>query len=321
MLKILVLVIAALTLLIWQVWPMIYQASVTSMWSIGEGTTQQISLSDMKKIETSEGIIYYEAGQEQVAQDIAEILFRSRRLIRQHLGIDPHLPSIVLVPQQPGVGSVILKGIIAIPLMVPPDMKSLRDADAITDLFVYWVVPHESVELVIAPILYHDRSSRWIGDGLAQYAGYLVAQELFPQGLERFMRGEYQRVEALLAQGNSVYDLTREFLVRRAESENLLSPRNPEEWAGYAVSLALWLDIARRYGEEVIRELWHRVSQLSRCVLYVICLSRPTAKDAARILSELTGEDIWHRIQSMDLQKVLEILKAADSRSFPSEAP
>lgn len=320
MLRIVLFAIAALAVLIWQVWPMIYQVGFTLY--IGEGTTQQISLLKMKKVEDTEITIYFKSENEELAHELAETLNAARRLIQQHLGIPLQSLSIVLVPKEAGVGRVSLQGALAIPILVPLSTKHLQDLDFTTDYFIYWVIPHESVELAIASIFYfHDRSSRWIGDGLAQFAGYIVTRELSPNGLDLAMRGEAQRVNKLLGNGNSVYDLAREFLVIKDKRENLLSSNDPRESAGYAVALAFWLDIASRFGNEVIRMFWHRVSQLSRCVLYIICLSHPTAKDAAQILSELTGEDIWHRIQTMDLQEVLRILETDRSEEIPVVIP
>ncbi|MCL6642638.1 MAG: hypothetical protein K6T71_04885, partial [Candidatus Bipolaricaulota bacterium] len=70
---------------------------------------------------------------------------------------------------------------------------------------------------------------------------------------------------------------------------------------GYAVSLAFWLQIAQKHGESVIKAFWQRLSQRRF----------PNAKEAAQILSELTGEEIWAKLQKMDLHEVLRTLEAA----------
>jgi len=98
--------------------------------------------------------------------------------------------------------------------------------------------------------------------------------------------------------------LTKEFLVKRGEKKGETSEQKPTEGIsdpGYAVSLAFWLRIAQQHGEGVIKEFWQRLSQRGF----------PNAQEAARILSELTGEDIWAKLQNMDLREVLQTLERA----------
>jgi hypothetical protein len=59
-----------------------------------------------------------------------------------------------------------------------------------------------------------------------------------------------------------------------------------------------------KHGEGVIKTFWQRLSQRGF----------PSAKEAARILSELTGEDIWAKLQKMDLHEVLRTLEQAGTQ-------
>jgi len=45
-------------------------------------------------------------------------------------------------------------------------------------MFIYCGMVHEAMEMKIAKRLYHDRTARWIGDGLAEYMGYTVTSKL-----------------------------------------------------------------------------------------------------------------------------------------------
>jgi len=94
--------------------------------------------------------------------------------------------------------------------------------------------------------------------------------------------------------------------------------KDPEvQRAGYVVSLAFWLGIAQRHGEETIRKFWGRVSTSPKrwCIaLGLICFGGVDAPKAARILSELTGEDIWAKLQKMDLHEVLRTLEQAGTQ-------
>ena len=68
--------------------------------------------------------------------------------------------------------------------------------------------------------------------------------------------------------------------------------------------MAFWLQIAQKHGEGVIKTFWQRLSQQGF----------PNAKEAAQILSELTGEDIWTKLQQMDLHEVLRTLEQASAK-------
>ncbi|GBC76333.1 hypothetical protein HRbin07_00532 [bacterium HR07] len=106
----------------------------------------------------------------------------------------------------------------------------------------------------------------------------------------------------LVDQGHSHYDLTKEFLViKEGVSKPAERPAGVTADPGYGVALAFWLEIAQRHGEGVIKEFWQRLSRRGF----------PNAKEAARILSELTGEDIWAKLQNMDLHEVLQTLEQA----------
>jgi hypothetical protein len=158
---------------------------------------------------------------------------------------------------------------------------------------------HEAMEMKVARKLYHDRAARWIGDGLAEYMGYTITSELAPQVRHEMLSIRHRNIQrGLIDQGYSHYDLTKEFLVKREGSGK--APGVTAD-PGYGVALAFWLQMAQKHGEGVLKEFWQRLSQRGF----------PNAKEAARILSELTGEDIWTKLQNMDLHEVLRTLERA----------
>jgi hypothetical protein len=202
------------------------------------------------------------------------------------------------------------------PLFISRNWKSLQESDLDFQIDLYGTMVHEGIEGTVALFFYHDRRSRWIGDGLASYASYIVTREYAPQVIkENFNIYPKQKVAKLLERGQVTYNLIRDFPVMSLEASG---GKDPEVLrAGYVISLAFWLGIAQRHGEETIRKFWGQVSTSSKmwCIaLGLICFGGVDAPKAARILSELTGEDIWAKLQKMDLHEVLRTLEQAGTQ-------
>jgi hypothetical protein len=127
-------------------------------------------------------------------------------------------------------------------------------------------MPHEGIEGTVALFFYHDRRSRWIGDGLATYAGYIVAREYTPQVTKERLNYYRQQVANLLERGQVTYNLIKDFPVMSLEASG---GKDPEvQRAGYVVSLAFWLGIAQRHGEETIRKFWGQGKHFFQEVVY-----------------------------------------------------
>ncbi len=263
--------------------------------------------------ESGRAVVYFAAPFEGLAKDVAQALDQALALIKDQMGMDAAI-EVALFPEPPeweegGNVRVVVKEAVW-PLFVEASWRRLADVDFGFVLFLYNTLPHEAVEGAVSRYLYHDRRARWVGDGLAEYAGYLVSRRWAPSIAEARLENLRERVADLLGQGKGVYDLLQEFRVRAGDRP---WPSTPVEAAGYGVSLALWLDLTQRHGEGVIRAFWERLrSHKPWCLIppYLVCIG-PDAETAARVLSELTGEAIWAKLQRMDLQEVLEILKRA----------
>lgn len=205
------------------------------------------------------------------------------------------------------------------PVKVLPTLKSLKNADLSTRDSIYSTLPHEALHRAVGVALERGLDKGWhsdprtqgLEDGLAEYIGHIVTKELDPE-VHRWHLERRRRTVQDVLQGREhpTYNLTQEFLghihieVKVGEEKNQEqepSPKPLAEIAGYGVSLAFWLQIAQKHGEGVIKAFWQRLSQRGF----------PNAHEAARILSELTGEDIWAKLQNMDLHEVLQTLEAA----------
>jgi len=281
------------------------------IWDEGK-PIQMIDVSSMKQLRQGEITVYFYPQHKALAEEVAQALEQSWQVILRRLHIDLGSFGIALVAREAEeLGGVYIRqtsGLLLppappLPFLFPSGLQSLKGANISTLEDVYWVFPHEAMENLIGNKLYHDRQARWLGDGLAEYAGYIITSELAREAWESMLKGRRKNIQTLLEQGHKSYDLITKFPVKLeffSFGKSVLSPESltQEEIAGYGVTLAFWLQIAQRHGEEVIRAFWERVSKQAR----------PSAKDAARILSELTGEDIWSRLQNMDLEEVLQIL-------------
>jgi hypothetical protein len=183
-----------------------------------------------------------------------------------------------------------------LPLWFPYKIATLQELGSSELFFFYWGIPHEATEHSLIKKVYHDPAARWIGDGLAEYISYIVSGTLAVKAQRNALKSrqaEIQNLMVLEASRNS-YNLIQDFLYGAELKQEV-------EVAGYGVALAFWLQIAQKHEEGVIKEFWQRISQRGF----------PNAKEAAHILSELTGEDIWAKLQNMDLHEVLRTLEAA----------
>ncbi len=264
---------------------------------VREGSTQEINLSDLRSQQEDLFTVYFVPGYEGLAAEIVHSLRDIWTAILQRLGLYLGPFAIAIIPPlAEGQGGVQIDGAV-FPLLLTQSGSSLQETGALRDF--YHFVPHEATEQVVAFKLYHDRAARWVGDGLAEYAAYISSPTDVLRS--RLLEIRYKDVLRFMQKRDwKSYDLTKYFLVRGAHK----GPMELEEitsYTGYAISLAFWLQIVQKHGEGTIKKFWERVSQISH----------PTAKDAARILSELTGEDIWSKLQNMDLQEVLQTLEAA----------
>lgn len=289
-------------------------SSVAVTFRLKEGKPlREINLAEMERLKRGVFTIYFSPRHRGLAEEVLNVLEHAWRIVQERFAIDLGRFGVALVVPKEGedLGGVVLtRKIWALwdqiwPVLTSPGLQSLREADKDTLMFIYWGMVHEAMEMKIAKRLYHDRTARWIGDGLAEYMGYTVTSKLTSVVRNEVLARRCQNIQVgLLDQGRSRYDLTKEFLVKRGEKKGETSEQKPTEGIsdpGYAVSLAFWLQIVQKHGEGVIKEFWQRLSQRGF----------PNAQEAARILSELTGEDIWAKLQKMDLHEVLQTLERA----------
>lgn len=279
---------------------------------VGPGPIRvEISVEGFSKLKAGSVEVYFKPPHERLAQEVAQALQNALQLGSERLGIPAAPISLALFQREEfeefATLSFRIKEPGIWPLFISRDWQSLQESDPDFQDSLYWTMPHESIEASIAPLFYHDWHkgwpSRWIGDGLAGYAGYIVTKERILNVANMRLDNYIRKITRLLEKGKVNYDLTKDFL----GSDEL-------QLAGYGVALAFWLDIAQRYGEGTIRKFWQQANTQSRrwCLaLGLICFGGVDAQQAARILSELTGEDIWTKLQNMDLHEVLQTLERA----------
>jgi len=279
----------------------------------GETSPEKIKISSMNRLKRNSFTIYYDKYNRSLAEEVADILERTWRIPQEKLGLSLGSFRVALIaPREEEAtnwnGALIemslLETILILigwqapifPLWFPYKVSSLQELGSMELFSIYWAIPHEAMENSVVKKIYHDRSNRWIGDGLSEYVSFIASGELAPKVLSSTLRSRRLEIQNLLErEGNRTsYNLIEEFLYG-AELEDSV------EVAGYGVSLAFWLQIAQKHGEGVIKTFWQRLSQRGF----------PNAKEAAQILSELTGEDIWTKLQQMDLHEVLRTLERA----------
>ena len=285
--------------------------------SLAETKIVNLDLEGFSMVQGGRVRVYFHPSQQILAQQVLNTLEHSLALINEKIGVATSL-YVALFPKEEvernfgGLEnvSIRLKGE-TWPILVSQQWDSLDDGDNDFQLTICWTMPHEAVESSIAHLLYHDRRSRWVGDGLAEYSGYLVSKQCSFSVMKERLRDLIGRVELLLTFSDIAYNLINEFQVISGFGA-ALRQYNYVQRAGYSVSLAFWLRISQHYGEEVIQAFGERLSlHKTWCLIPGLLCMGPNAETAARILSELTGEDIWTKLQHMDLQEVRAILERA----------
>ncbi|MCS7274394.1 MAG: hypothetical protein NZ610_03175 [Candidatus Bipolaricaulota bacterium] len=294
-------------------------------------SVEKLSLAEMAKLTLQDTWVYYRPKDvpKVFAQQVLQALVRSRQVVTEALGIE-------LVP----TGAVLLKGreprnkvfwldaASTFVVWVPEEemQASLEQASAQTLEQIYWVVTHEATESTISRMLYrYDPGTRWVGDGLAEYAGYLASKTFAQQAQQLRMGSLIRRIERLLESGMQDYDLVehfqairvesklgllegiglmlgfnREALVRMAVERVRLQAQDPVIIAGYAVALAFWLWIAQEHGVGIIKTFLRELQKMKE----------PTNDALFETLSKLTGQDLKQKVVQMDLAQALQILQA-----------
>lgn len=242
--------------------------------------------------------LYFPSQYQVQAEEVAHALAQIWQVVRYRLGLDLGAFSVVLVLLREDMGGVFIESWPdqPVPQLLVSSMKWTRVSEAPQPVRfdIYVVFPHEAAHFALM------WEGHWLEEGIAEYIGFSVVQELAPDLCALYREGRQKDIREILAQ--STYDLTREppqeFVVQDGVR---LKVSSPEEGAGYGVSLAFWLQVAQNYGEEVIRQFLEKARDLSQ----------PTERELVRILSELTGKDIWSNLQQMNLQEALQTLEQA----------
>ncbi len=278
----------------------------------GGEPSQKIKISSMNRLERGSFIIYYD-DHRSLVEEVADVLEQIWQIPRERLGISLGSFRIAIIaPRDEEAtnwnGALIEMSLLEtifiligwqapiFPLWFPYKVSSLQELGSMELFSIYWAIPHEAMENSVVKKIYHDRSNRWIGDGLSEYVSFIASGELAPKVRSSTLRSRRLEIQNLLErEGNRTsYNLVQEFLYGTELEDRV-------ELAGYGVSLAFWLQIAQKHGEGVIKTFWQRLSQRGF----------PSAQEAAQILSELTGEDIWSKLQKMDLHEALRTLEQA----------
>lgn len=294
-------------------------------------SAEKLSVAGMTKLTLRDTWVYYSPKDvpEAFAQQVLQAIARSRQIVMETLGIHLVPAGIVLLKGQEPPNRVFWLDVGSTFVVWMPEAEmqvGLEQASAQSLQQIYWVIIHEAAESTLARLLYrHDPGTRWVGDGLAEYAGYLVSKSFARPAQRLRMEVLAKRIERLLDRGMQDYDLighfqvirmqqklgflegiglllgfNREALVRMAVEKVRLQAKDPVITAGYAVALAFWLWLVQEHGAETINTFLQELQKMKA----------PTNEVLFEILSRLTGQDLRQKVTHMDLAQALQILQA-----------
>ena len=189
-----------------------------------------INLSSLNLYEKNGIKVYHNKEDLDNAQKLAETLKDINLKIKQVLGISSLEPLSVLLTKSKNVSTIGDLKESALPI-------NINDKEQI-----YWIYTHETTELNLimkkAPLYSKNKYLRWIGDGLAEYTSLKISEQTDEELKTKTLNGRIKNIKD-----------------DKKQSFNLLKwEATTGQGVGYAYSLAFWIDIEEKYGNNVIQE-------------------------------------------------------------------
>ena len=188
-----------------------------------------INLSSLSLYEKNGIKVYHNKEDLDNAQKLAETLEEINLKIKQVLGVSSSEPLSVLLTKSKNVSTI-------------GDLKENVMPININDKEqIYWIYTHETTELnlIVKKALYSkNKYLRWIGDGLAEYASLKTIEQTDEELKTKMLNSRIKDIDE-----------------DKKQSFNLLKwEATTGQGVGYAYSLAFWIDIEEKYGNNVIQE-------------------------------------------------------------------
>ena len=188
-----------------------------------------INLSSLSLYEKNGIKVYHNKEDLDNAQKLAETLEEINLKIKQVLGVSSSEPLSVLLTKSKNVSTI-------------GDLKENVMPININDKEqIYWIYTHETTELnlIVKKALYSkNKYLRWIGDGLAEYASLKIIEQTDKELKTNMLNSRIKNIEEY-----------------KKQSFNLLKwEATTGSNEGYGYSLAFWIDIEEKYGNNVIQE-------------------------------------------------------------------
>jgi len=188
-----------------------------------------INLSSLSLYEKNGIKVYHNKEDLDNAQKLAETLEEINLKIKQVLGVSSLEPLSVLLTKSKNVSTIgdLKENVLPI---------NINDKEQI-----YWIYTHEATEsnLIVKKALYSkNKYLRWIGDGLAEYASLKIIEQTDEELKTKMLNSRIKDIDE-----------------DKKQSFNLLKwEAITGQDLGYAYSLAFWIDIEEKYGNNVIQE-------------------------------------------------------------------
>ena len=190
-----------------------------------------INLSSLNLYEKNGIKVYHNKEDLDNAQKLAETLEEINLKIKQVLGVSSLEPLSVLLSKSKNVSTI---GTLKEKENVMP--ININDKEQI-----YWFYTHETTELnlIMKKALYSkNKYLRWVGDGLAEYASLKIIEQTDKELKTKMLNSRIKDIEEY-----------------KKQSFNLLKwEATTGSNEGYGYSLAFWIDIEEKYGNNVIQE-------------------------------------------------------------------
>jgi len=228
--------------------------SVGGMAVSGGYSGEGVGILDLATLEriSNRGIeVFYQEGNESIAWRALSDMERTRGFIRGFVDLPLKVPfGIALHDLSEEYEYLIIlmnAGIVVFPMSVSafdPDFEQGDD-----EQFIPWAISHEWFEFSLISLgLFKDSRLRFLHDGLAELLSYEYSRRFYPDAVKPRLEVYINRLQPLLDQGITEYDMPGVFHSRAGTGDNMVN-------AGYAVSFWAMQRVLEKGGLDSLREL------------------------------------------------------------------
>jgi hypothetical protein len=285
----------------------------------------KVRLNSKRTMKKGKNRVYYPDGKsKELAKDVLRVITEQERMIKDLLGIRPGNFSVAIEQRIPENASYIInnqpRGWSVWPFALK-DVHAVSHADEFDHL--YHTMIHERTESAVIKALgfsgkglYNcNRSTRWIGDGLAEFTAYRFAKTHSPVAALYWLLGRRKAVRQAAEEWSVSRCNLRDFLaIQGSISEVKRQLAFVQQYgifvvSNYGMSFYYWASLADDKGLKTVKEI---VTSLKT--------HRPTNQNIDAVIGKTVGQEYVERIENLSTREALDFFDREIERLMPKVA-